>query len=194
MTSPVQRKDGATRSSTHGLAVRVRAAYHRIGGLRRDQPSVLRVLIIERLICSELLPSALVFVGLKVAGYDLAGPCGLRGARIETAKLTIGQRSWANRGLRIEGRGSVVIGDDVLIGPEVLITTSTHERGPDGHIVLDATCLPVQIGHHCWIGARAQIMGGVTVGEDVTVAAGAVVVSDIGPGGLYGGIPARRIK
>jgi maltose O-acetyltransferase len=166
----------------------------RLGGLRRDQPSVWRVLIIERLICSELLPSALVYLGLRAVGYDLSGPCGLRGARIETDRLQIGSKSWVNRGLRVEGRGPVSIGHGVLMGPQVLIATSTHERGPDGQIRLEATYLPVRIGDRCWIGARAQILGGVVVGNDVTVAAGAVVVADIGPGGLYGGVPARRIK
>jgi acetyltransferase-like isoleucine patch superfamily enzyme len=166
----------------------------RLAGIRRDQPSVPRVLIVEHLLCSELLPSAIVYIGLKVAGYDLAGPCGLRGARIETANLHIGAGSWANRRLWIEGRGSVFIGRGVLIGPEVLITTSTHERQSNDRVRLVATSLPVRVGDHCWIGARAQILAGVTIGDGVTVAAGAVVASDIGPGGVYGGVPARKIK
>ena len=168
--------------------------FHRLGGVRRDQPSVLRVLIVERLLCSELLPSALVYFGLKMAGYDLSGPCGLRGARIETASLQIGVGSWVNRRLWIEGRGPVSVGQGVLIGPDVLISTSTHERQSNDRVRPEATYLPVSIGDHCWIGARVQILGGVTVGDEVTVAAGAVVVSDIGPRGVYGGVPARRIK
>jgi maltose O-acetyltransferase len=163
-------------------------------GLRRDQPSVWRVLATERLLCSELLPSALVYIGLKVAGHDLAGPSGLRGARIETSRLRIGPRTFANRKLWIEGKGSVSIGSDVMIGPEVLILTSTHETLDNGRVRPQSNYLPVVIGNHCWIGARALLLGGVTIGDDVIVAAGAVVVSDIGPSGVYGGVPARLLR
>jgi acetyltransferase-like isoleucine patch superfamily enzyme len=54
--------------------------------------------------------------------------------------------------------------------------------------------LDVEIGTGCWIGARATILGGVRIGDDVVVAAGAVVTRNCEGGGTYAGVPAVRIK
>ncbi|MHB1087367.1 MAG: acyltransferase [Acidimicrobiales bacterium] len=162
---------------------------------RLSQPrDVLREILTKYLLPSNLFPEWLIFRTLKVSGFVVAQPCGFSAARIQTPSLTVGSRSWANRGVYIEGRGAVCIGDDVLIGPEVLIVTSTHTRADGGRVRASSTYLPVRIGDHCWLGARAVILPGVTIADDVTVAAGAVVASDIGPGGLYGGVPARRLR
>lgn len=53
---------------------------------------------------------------------------------------------------------------------------------------------PIQIGNHVWIGARAIILKGVTIGDGVVVAAGAVVTKDVPPNTLVGGVPAKIIK
>ncbi|MBW4078730.1 MAG: hypothetical protein HIU84_09540 [Acidobacteria bacterium] len=160
----------------------------------REPRDVLRSIFTRYFLPSDLFPEWLVFRVLKASGFGVVTPCGFSGARIQTAELTVGARTWANRGVRIEGRGSVSIGDDVLIGPEVMIVTSTHERGEADRVQATSSYLPVRIGSHCWLGARAIILLGVCIANGVTVAAGAVVASDIGPGGLYGGVPARRLK
>lgn len=53
---------------------------------------------------------------------------------------------------------------------------------------------PVAIGNNCWIGAGAIILGGVTLGDNVTVAAGAVVTKSFRGDCLIGGVPARILK
>jgi len=159
-----------------------------------DPRDVLRSIVTKYFLPSDFFPEWLVFRTLKMSGFAVVEPCGFSGARIQTPSLTIGVGTWANRGVSIEGRGAVSIGEDVLIGPEVLIVTSTHERTIDGGVRADSTYEPVHIGNRCWIGARVMILPGVIIDDGVTVAAGAVVVSDIGPGGLYGGVPARRLK
>jgi maltose O-acetyltransferase len=146
------------------------------------------------LVPSEYFPESLIFSCLRAVGLDVAEPCGLRCARLQTDDLSIGRGTWANRGLYVEGRGRVAIGAGVLIGPEVLIVTSTHERDESGAISAESSYAPVTIGDRCWIGARVVILPGVRVFDDVTIAAGAVVASDIGPGGLYGGVPARKLR
>ena len=50
------------------------------------------------------------------------------------------------------------------------------------------------IGDGCWIGSRAMIMQGVTLGEGAVVATGAVVTKDVPPYAIVGGVPAKVIK
>lgn len=52
----------------------------------------------------------------------------------------------------------------------------------------------VSIGDSCWLGARATILPGVTIGEGTIIGAGAVVTEDCKPGAVYAGVPARRIR
>lgn len=53
---------------------------------------------------------------------------------------------------------------------------------------------PIEIGHDCWIGQRAFIVGGVKIGTGAVVLAGAVVTKDVPPYAVVGGVPARIIK
>ena len=53
---------------------------------------------------------------------------------------------------------------------------------------------PVKIGNDVWIGNRAIVMGGVTIGDGAIVAAGAVVTRDVPPYSIVGGIPAKVMR
>ena len=53
---------------------------------------------------------------------------------------------------------------------------------------------PIEIGHDCWIGQRAFIVGGIKIGIGAVVLAGAVVTKDVPPYTVVGGVPARIIK
>lgn len=50
------------------------------------------------------------------------------------------------------------------------------------------------IGHDVWIGEKAIVLDGVTIGTGAIIAAGAVVTKDVEPYAIYGGVPARQIK
>lgn len=54
--------------------------------------------------------------------------------------------------------------------------------------------LPVEVGNDVWIGARAMILDGVTIGDGAVIAAGAVVTKDVEPYTIVGGVPARKIR
>jgi len=90
----------------------------------------------------------------------------------------------------------VRLGDRVLIGPGVCICTGTHTAHAREPMESRNTSFahPIIIEPDCWIRARATILPGVRIGAGTTVVAGAVVVNDIGPGLLVGGIPARVIR
>ena len=56
------------------------------------------------------------------------------------------------------------------------------------------TYAPIHIGKNVWIGANATVLAGVTIGDAVVVAAGAVVKKDVQPNTVVGGVPAKLIK
>jgi acetyltransferase-like isoleucine patch superfamily enzyme len=99
-----------------------------------------------------------------------------------------------NDGVRLDTSAGITIGDNVAIGHGVAIVTSSHEIGDRHRRSMALTAESVVIGSGSWIGARAVILPGVTVGEGAIVAAGAVVVRSVAPSTLVGGAPARLIS
>jgi maltose O-acetyltransferase len=109
--------------------------------------------------------------------------------------IEVGRNLNINRGVNIYGRGGVKFGDYVLIGPNVIITSSQHRYDIEGLPVLfqGHEKKRVVIGNDVWIGANAVILPGVTVGEGTIIGAGAVVTNDTDPYSIVGGVPARKI-
>lgn len=109
------------------------------------------------------------------------------------ANTRIGRNVFVNQNCTFYDLGGIEIADDVMIGPNVSIITSSHPIDPaerrNGVIAS-----PVVIGRNVWIAAGATIIGGVTVGENAVVAAGSVVTRDVPPNTLVGGNPAQVIR
>jgi maltose O-acetyltransferase len=107
--------------------------------------------------------------------------------------LTLGDRVIIGTKVVIGAHSPVYIGDDVRISRDVLIETAgldfSTARPPYPHI-----SRPIHIEADVWIGARAIILGGVTIGRGAVVAAAAVVTADVPPGAVVAGLPARVIK
>ncbi|KAM0191705.1 hypothetical protein ACHAPI_008757 [Fusarium lateritium] len=110
--------------------------------------------------------------------------------------IFIGDRVYINREVSIYDNALVTIGDGVLIGPGVCICPATHPADMYSRREVYGTsfALPIRLEAECWIGARATILPGVTVGRGAMVAAGAVVGKDVAPETLVGGVPARFIR
>ena len=93
--------------------------------------------------------------------------------------------------------GSVTIGDHVMMGPECVLLSHNHRFDR-----LDIPMCqqgfseeqPIHIGNDVWIGTRAIILPGVTVGAHSVVGAGAVVTKDVPPYAVVGGVPAKILK
>lgn len=89
----------------------------------------------------------------------------------------------------------VFIGKNTLIGPGAMICTSTHDIDPAMREKCGGSfAKPIRIGDHCWIGAKAIILPGVTIGNGSTIAAGAVVTKDVEPMCVMAGVPARYLR
>jgi acetyltransferase-like isoleucine patch superfamily enzyme len=106
--------------------------------------------------------------------------------------LTIGKRVFINSGCKFQDQGGITIGDDVLIGHNVVIATLNHSFDPEHRGDLEPR--PVKIGNKVWIGANATILPGVTIGDGAIIAAGAVVTKDVAPRNVVGGVPAKVIE
>ncbi len=105
--------------------------------------------------------------------------------------------SFVNVGSFIDGSSSVIMEEFVRVGPYVKILTGTHQirhnelrRWPSDPTIQK----PVLIKRGTWIGVGSIIIPGVTIAEGCVIGAGAVVVKDTTPNGLYMGVPAKRIK
>jgi acetyltransferase-like isoleucine patch superfamily enzyme len=105
-------------------------------------------------------------------------------------RIRIGDRVFINSGSMVFSVKEIVIGDDVALSSEVYIT-DTNSHGLEGTDPVEA---PVHIGSGTWIGTRAIILPGVTIGSRCVVAAGAVITKDVAPDTLIAGNPARVVR
>lgn len=108
--------------------------------------------------------------------------------------IHVGDNFLANYHVTILDIREVNIGDNVMIGPNVLISTVNHPMYPSGRRKHLGIAKPVTIGNDVWVGGNAVILPGVTIGNNCVIAAGAVVTKDVPDNSLVGGVPAKFIK
>ena len=106
--------------------------------------------------------------------------------------IKVGKNVFINSGCCFQDQGGIEIGDNVLIGQQVVIATLNHDLIPKKRANMFPA--PVKIGNDFWLGAKATILSGVTIGDGAVVAAGAVVTKDVAPNTVVAGVPARKIK
>ena len=105
----------------------------------------------------------------------------------------VGRNVFVNQNCTFYDLGGLDIGDDVMIGPNVSIITSGHPLEPAQRRAATIG-KPIVIGRGVWIATGAIVIGGVTIGDNAVVAAGAVVTRDVPANTLVGGNPARVIR
>jgi maltose O-acetyltransferase len=134
-----------------------------------------------RLLGAEIGPGTVIFSGAILYNCEF---------------LKIGSNVFINDRFWCNAKGGVLIGSDVLIGPNVVVHSSNHNFRDPGLRIRDQghTDLPVAIHDDVWLGANVIVLPGVTISSRIVVAAGAVVTSDLKEPGVYGGCPARLIK
>lgn len=105
--------------------------------------------------------------------------------------IRLGERCVINQGCHLDGRRFAIrVGNDVSIGPDAAILTLGHD--PRSADFADRGG-PVCIGNHVWIGYRAIVLPGVTIGEGAVVGAGSLVSRDVPPYAIVAGNPSRVI-
>lgn len=106
-----------------------------------------------------------------------------------SAKITIGSRTYINRRTELRCQDSIEIGKGCAISWDVSIMDTDYHS-----INRQPVSKPIKIGDHVWVGCRAVVLKGVTIGDGAVIAAGAVVNRDVPPKALWAGVPARVIK
>ena len=101
---------------------------------------------------------------------------------------------FANFGCVFLDVAPIRFGDRCLLGPGVHVYTPTHPIDPDERATGRERGEPVTVGDDVWIGGRAVVTPGVTVGDGAVVAAGSVVTSDVPERVVAGGNPAQVIR
>jgi acetyltransferase-like isoleucine patch superfamily enzyme len=107
--------------------------------------------------------------------------------------IRVGRNVFVNQNCTFYDLGGLDIADDVMIGPNVSLITTGHPLSPSRRHA-SVIARPIVIERNVWIAAGATVIGGVTVGENSVVAAGAVVTRDVPPNSLVGGNPAGVIR
>jgi len=104
--------------------------------------------------------------------------------------ISVGEGTIIGEKATLDGRGQLHIGDHVDIASEVMVYTSQHQINAADFCAQNAQ---VTIEDYVFIGPRAIILPGVTVGKGAVIGAGAVVTKSVLPGTIVGGVPAREI-
>lgn len=110
------------------------------------------------------------------------------------SNIHVGDNFLANYNVTILDIAPVHIGDYVMIGPNTLVCTVGHPLSAAGRRKHLGIAKPITIGNDVWIGGNCTILPGVTIGNNVVVAAGAVVTKDVPDNCMVGGVPARVIR
>lgn len=115
-----------------------------------------------------------------------------RGSRLKLAagaKVDIGSETY------LADNCFVAISTHLSIGNGCAISWDVQIYDDDGHDMgKSVKSAPIHIGNNVWIGSRATILKGVSLGDNCVVAAGAVVTKSFPAGTLIGGVPAKIIK
>jgi maltose O-acetyltransferase len=135
----------------------------------------------------------------RVLGIELAEGAGVHlgcywwfygPGQLRRTGVSIGPRARINRKCCLDVRGGLIVGADASISPEVMILTASHQvNDPEFRVETRR----IVIEDHVWVGSRAVILPGVTLGRGCVVSAGAIVTRDVAPFAIVGGVPARQI-
>jgi acetyltransferase-like isoleucine patch superfamily enzyme len=136
----------------------------------------------------------LPFPSVSNAGYIEVENCAFfSGVRIECwpgAIIRIGNGTYLNRGTEVVAAAEITIGRDCKIARDVIIMDTDQHALPKSELVAK----PIRIEDRVWIGARAIVLKGVTIGHDAVIGAGSVVTRDVPAGAVVGGVPARVLR
>ena len=106
--------------------------------------------------------------------------------------IQVGKNVFINGGCHFQDQGGITLGDDCLIGHNVVFATLNHFIEPSERASLRPA--PIVLGKNVWVGSSSTILQGVTIGDNAIIAAGSVVTKDVPANAIVGGVPAHIIR
>ncbi|HEY9154375.1 MAG TPA: acyltransferase [Opitutaceae bacterium] len=132
--------------------------------------------------------------GKLIIGHGLRIDSFFSAAKIQCSQgavIELGRNVYLNSGAHLFAKESITIGHNTWIAEDAYISdTDFHEIAPDE----PPRTAPVKIGNNVWIGLRAIILPGVTIGDHAVIGAGSVVSKDVPAKTVVGGVPAKPIR
>lgn len=108
--------------------------------------------------------------------------------------LVLGQGVYANHNLVVLDCALVTLGNHVLIGPNVVLSTAGHPLDASTRRSGLEFAYPITLGNDVWLGANVVVVPGVTIGDNTTIGAGSVVTRSIPANSVAVGNPCRVVK
>jgi acetyltransferase-like isoleucine patch superfamily enzyme len=206
------RSEGKSSPPKCGLQTHFTTYVHRAKGLRLPRGVVVppgveighpRKIVIERHVelrrnstidaISELDPSIVLGAGTRIKENVWIAAYG--------GFVRIGLNVLIGRNCVLHGHGGITLADEVMLGPNVVITTATHGMSVSEEGSVSAsfqfqkeTATPVEVGRGSWIGSGCQVLGGTIIEQNVVLGAGSVARGRLAAGFLYAGCPARKVR
>jgi len=155
--------------------------------------TLVRDIILNTALSSVLIPIPLRWRFYRIAGMKVDRALICPNVWFGNRNISIGSGTFVNYRCVFNTAGGIIIGDNCDIAMDVSFVTSTHEMGGPKRRAGSPASAPIHVGNGVWIGARAIILPGVTIGDGAVIAAGSVVTRDCQPNNLYAGVPAKLI-
>ena len=106
--------------------------------------------------------------------------------------IHLGEHVFINACCHFQDQGGITVGDDCLIGHNVVFATLNHFIEPAERASMHPA--PIVLGKKVWVGSNSTILQGVTIGDNSIIAAGSVVTKDVPANTIVGGVPARILR
>ncbi len=164
-----------------GIGYKMWGSDYRIRQVQRTPARYLKAVL--RSVGAEIDDSATFKTGLLLDNID----SGLNG-------LHIGEKAYIGPGVFMDLAESITIGKQAVIAPQVMLLTHGDVGERPLAKLIKRKAGPVSLAEGCWIGARAVILPGITIGKQAVVGAGAVVTADVADFTIVAGVPAREIR
>lgn len=142
---------------------------------------------------SKLRVSLLRRAGAKVGEGVRIGPSVKVNA---PAGLTLHDRVGVARNACLDARGGLTVGPDTLVGFESVLLSFTHRYDRTDIPIREQGMepSPVSIGSDVWVGARAFVLPGVSVGDSTIIGTGSIVTKSLPSGVIAAGAPAKVLR
>ena len=105
-----------------------------------------------------------------------------------------GKGVYANFNLTLVDDTHIYVGDNTMIGPNVVLATAGHPILPELRPLAYQYNMPIHIGKNCWLGAGVIVLPGITIGDNSVIGAGSVVTKDIPANVVAVGNPCKVLR